>query len=174
MPVTLPKQPANWTRNGRRRRRTDATGRMGRVTADDSGQDLPANPRTSHRWKLSIPSKLLELCVAGPAAPWSMAWWMDVAVANLPMPSLGKQGRGPGPTSRLIHPSRTGLRREPTPGISTSITSPSWRNRGGSWLAPTPAGVPVRMTVPAGSVVPRLRSEMSTDTGNSMSEVDAS
>ena len=50
--------------------------------------------------------------------------------------------------------STTRFLKTPTPSTSTSTTSPSRKYRGGSLAAPTPAGVPVRMTVPAGSVAP--------------------
>ena len=48
----------------------------------------------------------------------------------------------------------TGFVNVPMPPLMPSRnTAPSWRYRGGSKLCPMPAGVPVRMTVPFGSVV---------------------
>ena len=44
--------------------------------------------------------------------------------------------------------STTGLRSVPTPSIVISTTSPSTSQRGGVRAAPTPAGVPVRITSP--------------------------
>ena len=53
----------------------------------------------------------------------------------------------------------TGLRVRPTPAISTSTTSPACKNTFGERPNPTPDGVPVMITVPANSVVPRESSE---------------
>ena len=54
----------------------------------------------------------------------------------------------------------TGLRTRPTPGISTSTMSPFFRKTGGFLAAPTPAGEPVRMMVPASNVVPSLSTDI--------------
>ena len=54
--------------------------------------------------------------------------------------------RRPAPPSDYCRQASTGLARMPTPGISTSIRSPSASG-------PTPAGVPVRKMSPGSSVM---------------------
>ena len=54
----------------------------------------------------------------------------------------------------------TGLMSSPMPSTATEIWSPGCKNRGGSPCMPVPAGVPVKITVPAGSVVLPLRKAM--------------
>jgi hypothetical protein len=54
------------------------------------------------------------------------------------------------------------LRSVPTPSISISTTSPSFKNDLGLWNAPTPAGVPVMTAVSAGMVVPESKNQLIT------------
>ena len=59
----------------------------------------------------------------------------------------------------------------PIPEISTSTTSPSMSSAGGDRATPTPAGVPVMITVPFRSVIPRLKYLIRLDTSNIKSSV---
>ena len=65
----------------------------------------------------------------------------------------------------------TGFRKVPSPPIEISTTSPSWSQRGGVRAAPTPEGVPVRITSPASSVSPCEIQLMSAGTSNTSSDV---
>ena len=57
--------------------------------------------------------------------------------------------------------------------ISTSTTSPSRSQRGGRAAAPTPAGVPVRITSPGSSVMRREAKAITSATGKIISLVRA-
>ena len=50
------------------------------------------------------------------------------------------------------YPATTGFRSSPTPSISTSTSSPGFKNTGGLPTTPTPGGVPVKIKSPGSSV----------------------
>ncbi len=60
------------------------------------------------------------------------------------------------------------------PATAQVMTSPSRRNTGGSRATPTPAGVPVRITVPGSSVRSDERNSTSAGTAKTISEVEES
>ena len=85
----------------------------------------------------------------------------DVAVVDLKMPGLGGLA--------VLQE----LRRRDPEVIVIVMTSPCFRKRGGVCPAPTPAGVPVRITVPVASVIPRESSATISRTPTIIVDVDA-
>ena len=58
----------------------------------------------------------------------------------------------------------TGFESRPMPSISTTTSSPAFRKMGGLRAKPTPCGVPVLITSPGSSVIPREMKAMSSRT----------